>query len=140
MIVVDANVLLYAHHQGASRHEQARSWLEESLSGKSSIGFAWSVITAFVRMGTNHRVFERPLTIAQATAIVDSWFSSPAAVMIHPGEQHWTIFQKLLTTGRATGNFVPDAHLAALTIEHGATLLSSDRDFTRFSELDFKPF
>jgi hypothetical protein len=138
VIVVDANVLIYAHNADSPLHTRARAWLEGSLSGKDSIGFSWSTITAFLRIVTNRRALDHPLTIEQAASIVGSWLASPAAVVLVPGPNHWSVLGGLLQSGQATGNLVPDAHLAALAIEHGATLISSDRDFARFPELAFE--
>ena len=138
MIVVDANVLIYAHNADSPLHARARTWLEAVLSGKDSIGFSWSTITAFLRIATNRRAIDHPLTIEQASSIVGSWFASPAAVVLVPGPNHWNILSALLQSGQATGNLVPDAHLAALAIEYGATLISSDRDFARFPDLVFE--
>lgn len=140
MIVVDANVLLYAHHRGSHLHRESKSWLEAALSGTETIGFAWSVVSAFLRIATNPRAFSRPLTLADAVKIVDSWFTSAAAISLSPGPGHWRIFRDLVVSGKAAGNLVMDAHLAALTIEHGGVLLSSDRDFARFPDLKFQPF
>src|SRR5580704_3919294 len=96
MIVVDANVLLYAHNAESPFHDRARRWVEGALSGTESIGFSWSVIGAFIRIATNHRAFERPLTITQAVEIVESWFASAVAVVLQPGPEHWTVFRNLL--------------------------------------------
>ena len=135
MILVDANLLLYAEDSLSEHHERARNWWDEQLSGSSPVCLCWPVLTAFIRIGTNPRLHQRPLTMREAVDRVQSWFDQPCLRLIHPSDQHWTIFQRMLREGRAVGNLVPDAHLAALAIEHGCTLQSSDADFARFKGL-----
>ena len=135
MILTDANLLLYAYNVDAGEHDTSRQWLETQLSGSSLFCFAWQTITAFLRISTNPRAFVKPLSTKEATSIVTEWLERPQTVLLTPGEKHWSIFQKLLETGQATGPLVMDAHLAALALEHGATLASSDRDFSRFPGL-----
>lgn len=130
MIVFDVNVLLYAHHQASPHHAVAKRRLEAALSERRTVGFAWNAISAFLRIITNPRAFEHPLSLDRACAIVDSWLEAPNAVTIEPGSRHWTIFRNLLIESEARGNLVSDAHLAALAIEHHAALISNDRDFT----------
>jgi hypothetical protein len=132
MILVDANLLLYAYHQRAEQHERARAWLEAALSGLEPVGLAWSTILAFLRIATSPRVFERPLSAAEAEAIVSSWLDEPAVVLVDPGARYWEILRTLLVDAQVTGSLVPDAALAALAIEQGATLVTTDRDFLRF--------
>jgi uncharacterized protein len=135
MILTDANLLLYAYNQDAAEHARARPWLEEQLSAADLFCFSWQTITAFLRISTNPRAFPQPLSIKEAAAIVSEWLERPQAVILSPGDRHWEIFQELLESGQATGPLVMDAHLAALAIEHGAILATSDRDFSRFSGL-----
>ena len=90
---------------------------------------------AFLRSITNPRLFERPLTIAEASAHVSSWLAQPSAGILEPGERHWEILRQLARDGQATGPLVMDAALAAIAIEHGATLCTTDRDFARFPGL-----
>lgn len=135
MILIDANLLLYAHHPGSPEHERAREWLEARLSGPGAVFLAWSTIHAFLRIITNPRVFERPLKMDEASAIVSSWLDLPTVSTVEPGERHWPILRDLLTKGRVAGPLVADAALAALAIEHGATIASTDRDFSRFPGL-----
>jgi len=131
----DVNLLLYAVDSTSPRHEAARRWLEERLSGTETFGFAWTVLLAFVRLSTHRSVFERPLTLAQAFDLVDEWLAQPSAAVLHPTDRHAAVVRELLEPVGAAGNLVVDAHLAALAIEHGATLASSDRDFGRFPRL-----
>ena len=135
MILTDANLLLYAYNVDATEHNTSLQWLETQLSGPSMFCFAWQTIIAFLRISTNQRAFTAPLSTKEAASIVTEWLERPQTVLLTPGEDHWTIFQKLLESGQATGPLVMDAHLAALALEHGATLASSDRDFSRFPGL-----
>jgi toxin-antitoxin system PIN domain toxin len=139
VIIFDANVLIYAHHQASPHHHTAKQHLEEALSGTQTVGFPWSVISAFLRIITNPRAFEHPLSMRQACIIVNSWLDAEPAVCLEAGSRHWEIFQGLLLDANVRGNLVTDAHIAALAIEHQAVLLSRDRDFTRFPGLHFRP-
>ena len=133
MILVDANLLIYAYHPRAEQHEQSRAWLEQVLSGPDLVRFAWVTLWAFLRIATSFRVFERPLSISDAEAVISSWLAQPAAGILEPGERHWAILCGLLRQGQATGPLVMDAVLAAIALEHGATICTTDRDFSRFS-------
>lgn len=135
MILTDANLLLYAYNRDATEHDAARQWLEGQLSATDLFCFSWQTITAFLRISTNARAFPQPLTIVEATEIVTEWLERPQSVVLMPGERHWDIFSNLLTTGQAAGPLVMDAHLAALAIEHGCVLATTDRDFARFPGL-----
>jgi hypothetical protein len=135
VILVDANILLYAEDSLSDQHEQARSWWDLQLSGSAPVALCWPVLTAFIRIGTNARLHERPLRLAEAVARIQSWMAQPCVRLIGPTEQHWTILQELLRKTGATGNLVSDAHLAALAIEHNCELHSSDQDFARFDTL-----
>ena len=132
MILADANLLLYAYNRDAADHDAARRWLEGQLSAPELFCLSWQTVTAFLRISTNARAFAQPFTIAEATAIVTEWLARPQTVILTPGERHWEIFSHLLTAGQATGPLVMDAHLAALALEHGCTLATTDRDFVRF--------
>jgi len=135
LILVDANLLLYAYHPRAELHESSRAWLEATLSGPQLVRFAWLTLWAFLRISTHRRVFERPLSASEAGAAVSSWLAQPGAGILEPGERHWDILQTLMKEGQTTGPLVMDAALAALAIEHGATLHTTDRDFSRFPGL-----
>ncbi|MFM8413435.1 MAG: type II toxin-antitoxin system VapC family toxin [Planctomycetota bacterium] len=138
MILVDANLLLYAEDSQAALHARARSWWDERLSGDDPVCLCWTVLTAFVRIGTNPRVYQRPLTIGEAVERVQSWLEQPCVRVIHATGRHLEVFAQLLATGQATANLVPDAHLAALAIEHGCVLCLTDGDFARFPGLSWK--
>lgn len=135
MILTDANLLLYAYNRDAAEHAAAREWFEGQLSAPDLFCFSWQTIAAFLRISTNARAFAQPFTIAEATTTVSEWLGRPQSVILTPGERHWEIFNNLLATGQATGPLVMDAHLAALSIEHGCVLATTDRDFARFPGL-----
>ncbi len=135
MILVDSNLLIYAYDRSSRLHGPARKWLEEALSGVDPVCLAWQTILAFLRISTHARIFDRPLLVHEAVHNVNSWFEQPATRLIQPTERHWPILSRLLPDAQVRGPLVMDAHLAALAIEHGATLCTSDRDFRRFSGL-----
>ncbi len=135
MILVDANILLYAEDSLNPLNQQARTWWDGRLSRSKPVCLCWTVLSAFIRIGTNPRVFDKPLSLEQAIARVQSWLDQPCTKVVRPTERHWTIFQQLLTEGQAVANLVTDAHMAALAIEHGCELMSTDSDFARFPKL-----
>jgi toxin-antitoxin system PIN domain toxin len=138
LILVDANILLYAEDSLHTRHQQALNWWDGQLSGTGVVCLCWTVLSAFIRIGTNPRVFETPLSLEQALVRVQSWLDQPCTRVVRPTERHWTVFKQVLTDGQATANLVTDAHLAALAIEHGCELASTDSDFARFPKLKWK--
>ncbi|MCS7055073.1 MAG: PIN domain-containing protein [Thermoflexales bacterium] len=135
MIVPDANLLLYAYNASAREHGRAQAWWEEALSSEEAVGLSWQTLTAFIRVGTNPRAFPHPLSIAEAVDVVTSWLEQPNAQIITPSARHWPIYRQLLLEAQAAGPLAMDAHLAALAIEHGATLCTHDADFKRFDRL-----
>ena len=135
MILVDANLLLYAYHPRAEQHTESRAWLETVLSGPDLVRFAWLTLWAFLRIATNPRVFERPLSASEAEAAISSWLAQPAAGILDPGERHWDILRGVVRDGQAVGPLVMDAVLSAIALEHGATVCTTHRDFSRFSRL-----
>ena len=132
MILVDANVLLYAEDRQSPHHGAAREWWDAQLSGASPVCLCWTVLGAFIRIATNPNVFEHPLTLDQALSRVQSWMDQPCTRLVHATERHWTVFRKMLVEGQAVKNLVTDAHIAALAREHGCELISTDADFSRF--------
>jgi len=138
LILVDANILLYAEDSLQSRHQQARAWWDGQLSGSGVVCLCWTVLSAFIRIGTNPRVFEHPLSLEQALARVQSWLDQPCTRVVRPTERHWTVFKQVLTDGQAVANLMTDAHLAALAIEHGCVLASTDSDFARYPKLKWR--
>jgi uncharacterized protein len=135
VILVDANLLLYAYDASSSRHTEARTWLQGAFSSGEPVRFAWVVILAFLRLSTQPSILSRPLPLNEAIAIVEEWLNRPNVAIASPTVRHWEVLSALLSAGQAKGRLVTDAHLAALAIEHGATLYTNDRDFTRFPGL-----
>lgn len=135
MIVPDANLLLYAEDSLSRHHENARIWWDGVLSGADRVNLCWPVINAFLRIASNGRIHEQPLLMEEAVEKVSGWLNQPCVRVVGPTEFHWGIFQRQMTEASALANLVPDAHLAALAIEHSSTLYSTDRDFARFPSL-----
>jgi toxin-antitoxin system PIN domain toxin len=135
VILIDANLLIYAHISSFAQHEWAREWLDERLNGSASVGFPWPSVLAFLRIVSNPRVFERPEPIADAWLQAQAWLACETAWVPTPGERHAELLGALLRSPGVHGNLVTDAHLAALAMEHGLILCSTDGDFARFSGL-----
>jgi uncharacterized protein len=133
--LVDANILLFAVDETSPFHAPAAYWLTEALNGPRRIGLPWQSIVAFLRISTNERASQHPLSPAEALEFVDDWLQAPAAWIPTPGPGHASILNDLISRYHLRGNLVSDAHLAALAIEHGLDLCSADSDFARFSEL-----
>lgn len=134
-MLVDANILVFAVNATAPEHERAVEWLERQLNGDRRVGLPWESLTAFVRLVTNPRAFARPLTPSEAWDIVESWLAVPVTWIPGPTERHAAVLGDLVRRYRLSGNLVPDAHLAAIAIEHGAEVVSADTDFARFTEI-----
>lgn len=132
MILIDANLLIYAINADSPHHERARPWLERVLSGSAPVGLPWIVILAFVRITTRAGIMGRPLAPPDALAYVDSWLRQPCVEVIAPGAHHWPILRSLLEATGTAGNLTSDAHIAALALERGAAVCSTDHDFARF--------
>lgn len=137
MKIADANLLLYAVNSAEPLHKAARHWLEESLSGDESFAFDWIVLLAFLRISTRSGIFPRPLQAKQAFEVIQSWLDQPCALVIGPTSRHVSLLKDLILPLGTGGNLTSDAHLAALAIEHGATLYSADGDFSRFPGLNW---
>ena len=137
MIVVDANLLLYAADTSSVYHQASRRWLEATFSEPEPVGLGWVAVLAFLRAGTNPRIRKDAFTLEEAAAIVAGWLARPTITLLNPGERHWQILRDMMTKGQVRGPLVTHAHLAALAIEHGAALATTDRDFARFPGLKF---
>ncbi|MDQ3980928.1 MAG: type II toxin-antitoxin system VapC family toxin [Actinomycetota bacterium] len=138
MRVVDANVLIHAVNLDAAEHVTARSWLEHRLSGPEGVGLAWVALLAFVRIVTRPDVLEAPLTPQAAFDYVEEWLACPPVTVLHPTARHLAVLRGLVEPVGTAGNLTSDAHLAALAVEHGAYLVSFDRDFGRFPGLAWR--
>jgi uncharacterized protein len=135
VILVDANLLVYAHVESLPEHKVARAWLDDRLSGTAPVGVPWQSLLAFLRLVTNPRVFDRPEPMAEAWEQVLAWLGCDPVWVPQPGERHAEVLGELLRLSGVHGNLIPDAHLAALAIEHGLLLCSADGDFARFPGL-----
>lgn len=134
-MIVDANVLLYARNAVDPRHELARGWLEAALNGDTRVGLPWQTLTAFLRIATNPRAFPDPLAPDVAWHQVEEWLDAPRAWMPQPTRQYRQVLGRLIAAHRVRGPLVTDAQLAALAIDHGVALVSTDADFARFAEV-----
>ena len=135
MTVIDANLLLYAYDSKAPQQAAASTWLTELIGTNETIALPWVTIWAFIRIGTNARLWETPRSAAEAFGIVSKWLALPGVILLQPGPRHWELLQSLVSRHKAIGPLVSDAALAALAMEHGATLASTDQDFSRFEGL-----
>lgn len=132
MILVDANVLLYAVNRSEPRNPEARAWLDGALGDTETVGFAWVVLLAFLRLSTRVGLFPRPLTAVEALERTNRWLAQPCAIVAEPSARHLNVLSDLLRATATGGNLVADAHLAALAVEHRAAVVSYDSDFGRF--------
>jgi toxin-antitoxin system PIN domain toxin len=138
VILVDANLLVYAANQSAPEHDAARSWLDERLGGTARVGLPWPSLLAFVRLVSNPAILRHPVTPGDAWRQVRDWLSCEVAWLPLPGDRHRELLGELLALPFVTSRLVPDAHLAALAIEHGLTLCTTDGDFARFPRLKWE--
>ena len=135
MIVVDANLLLYAYDPGSPDHKAARKWIEGAFSSVEIIGIPWQTVWAFLRIITNSKLPGQRVTLERAIEVVDMWLEQPNVRFLAPGERHWTLLRQMMSEGQAPGPLLTDAQLAAITIEYGGVLHTTDRDFARFPGL-----
>ena len=138
MILIDANLLVYAHVASMPQHQTAISWLDQKLNGTAVVALPWQSLLSFARLVTNPRLFERPLSVVTAWRQIESWLNCPVVRIPNPGERYREILARLMAISVDRSNLIPDAQLAALAIENGFILCSSDRDFARFSELTWE--
>jgi toxin-antitoxin system PIN domain toxin len=138
MILVDANLLVYAHVRGMKQHARSKAWLDDAINQGDRVGLPWPSLLGFLRLVTNPRVFTRPEPFEQAWRIVAGWLDNTNVWIPIPTDRHRDVIGPLLLVASGRPNLVPDAHLAALSIEHGLTLFSADGDFARFPGLRWK--
>ena len=138
MILMDVNVLVYAHRKDAEQHTEMHRWLQSVMAGPTGFGVSETVLSGFIRIVTHPRIFNLPSPLAQALAFAEVLRTHPAATLIQPGRRHWEIFNKLCKEAGATGNLISDAWFAALAIESGCEWLTTDRDFARFPGLRWR--
>jgi hypothetical protein len=136
VIVVDANILIYAFDSTSPFQERAQAWLESALDGGEELGFPLSSLLAFVRIGSDPRVFIEPMSVEDAIEEVTAWLARPRARLVQPTSQHWMTLAAVATAGKVRGAQITDAHIAALALEHGATLCTTDRGFRRYPGLE----
>lgn len=136
MTLVDANLLLYAYDSESPRHAPAQRWLAAELSSGRPVRLALITLLAFVRIATDRRVFTRPLAPSEACSLIESWLGQPNVQLLQPGARTWQLLRRACEQGQAKGAMVMDAHLAALALEHGARIATTDRDFTRFPGIE----
>lgn len=135
MRLLDVNVLVYAHREDAPRHPDYLSWLRAALAADEPVALTSMVCTGFVRVATHRRVFDPPSPLSTALTFINDVLASPSCVAVEPGERHWQIFAEQCRQADARGNLATDAHIAAVAIENGCTLITTDRDFSRFPAL-----
>jgi toxin-antitoxin system PIN domain toxin len=135
VIVLDANLLLYAYDSASTHHEKARMWIEHVFSEPAPVGLPWQTVSAFLRIMTNPKLPGERFTPEEATEIVGQWLDQPNVLLLGPGENHWPLLHQTILDGRAQGSLITDAQLAAITIEYGGVLHTADRDFARFTGL-----
>ncbi len=137
MILVDANLLLYAKISSYPQHKQAKTWLDETLSSETRIGIPWENIVAFIRISTNPRIFQKPLSIEDAWHQIEEWLDCPYAWIPTPEENHFEIVKRQIPFCKGESGLIHDAQLVALAISHGLTIYSADNDFSRFKEVSW---
>jgi uncharacterized protein len=135
VILLDANVLLYAYNADAPQQRAAARWLGELLDSGEPVGLPTPTIWAFLRISTNARIWTNPLTAEQAFSFIEQWLTQPGVVVVHPGPRHLELLRQLVSEFDAKGMLVSDAVLAALALEFGATLASTDQNFRRFPSI-----
>jgi toxin-antitoxin system PIN domain toxin len=138
VILVDANVLIYAGNRDAIEHPRAKSWLDDRLSGPARVGLPWPSLLAFVRVLSNPVIVRTPMPFAVAWQHVHDWLANDVAWIPIPGDRHAEILGSLMTMPLMSSRLVSDAHLAAPAIEHGLTLCSTDGDFAKFPGLKWE--
>jgi len=138
MILPDVNILVHAHRIDTPHHTKYFNWLENALNSQRAFGICEIVLSGFLRVVTHPRIFKRPSTFTEANIFVDQIRTHDHCVIVSPGERHWDIFVNLCKQTKATGNFIPDAYLAAIVVETGNELITADKGFSRFATLKYR--
>jgi toxin-antitoxin system PIN domain toxin len=138
MRLVDVNVLVYAHRLDTPRHQDYADWLGQLVADQEPYGFSELVLSGFLRVVTNPKVFKQPTPLERAIDFAEVLRAQPNCVPVEPGRRHWGIFTQLCRAAGVKGNLVPDAYLAALAIESGCEWITTDRDFSRFPGLRWR--
>lgn len=138
MILVDANLLVYAYVRSFPQHATSREWLDGQINAPAPVGLPWPSLLAFVRLVSNPRIFDRPASVSTAWRQVELWLAEESVWIPLPTERHQEMLAPLVASTEGRANLVPDAHLAALAIEHGLVLCSADGDFARFDGLEWR--
>jgi len=135
VVILDSNILLYAHNEVFTQHEKVKGWFTRALSdGPDAIGIPWQVATSFLRISTSTRIFKRPFDLTFAIGCLDDLFNHPLVHAVGPTDDHWNVYSRILIELRLTGDIAMDAHIAALAVQHNAVIASTDKDFRRFSD------
>lgn len=135
MVVVDANVLIYAHWEYFPQNDEAKDWLATALVGSERVGFAGITLVAYLRLATSGKFLSPALPMAAACGQIEACLAAPAATYLGDGPRTWPLVRSQLLDYRVRGNLTNDAYLAALALEHGATVVTFDRDFARFANV-----
>lgn len=138
MILLDVNVLIYAHRQESERHVEYIGFLETALDGGTAVGVSELVLSGTLRILTHRKIFAQPTPLGEAIKFVNALRNHPNVVLISPGNRHWELFVDLCKSAEARGNFVSDAYHAALAIESGCEWITTDRDYARFPGLRWR--
>ena len=135
MILLDANILIYAYSTSSPHHDAARTWLENAIARREELRVSWVGLLAFIRIVTSARLYKAFYSLEEACERIDDLLAMSNVAILQPGDQHWMMLKRVLLKDQATGNLVTDAHLAALATEYGAAVCTNDMDFTRFTGL-----
>lgn len=135
MKLIDVNLLLYAYDSTTALHQAAKAWLTTEVNSDEPTGLTYATVIAFVRITTSPRIMREPFAMKTAVEIVNDWLAQPSVTLLGPTERHWPMFADIAIASQAIGPLVPDADLATAALEHGATLCTNDRDFSRFPKL-----
>jgi len=138
MLLTDVNVLVYAAREDVVGHDQYAAWLHDLVNGDEAFGISDLVLSGFLRIITNRRIFREPSTVEQALEFVELLRDCSQAVSISPEPRHWGIFTGLCKSTGAKGPLIPDAYFAALAIESGSEWITTDRDYSRFPGLRWR--